>query len=79
MVPEEGLEPSRGATPTHFECAASADSATPAGTKKVYHGLPYCRNGYTRLGRALPPPPLHASRAGVIIESENDYWQPEMR
>ena len=30
LVPEVGLEPTRGKTPQHFECCASTSSATPA-------------------------------------------------
>ena len=30
MVPEKGIEPSRGVTPADFESAASTSSATPA-------------------------------------------------
>ena len=30
MVPEKGIEPSRGITPADFESAASTSSATPA-------------------------------------------------
>jgi hypothetical protein len=31
MVPEKGIEPSRGVAPADFESAASTSSATPAG------------------------------------------------
>ncbi len=69
-MPEEGLEPSRHQLAPDFESGASANSATPAGTRHY----PYCGC----VGQCIPACPLiHQNRLpSTKKDNERDFVGP---